>query len=81
MAHWYSNVRIAKKQKKKKTKKDNNGKEFDKDIAKSFQNAYKFCDGDVNKLFLMLQKDVYPHEYMDSWQRFNETSLPEKKEF
>ena len=28
----------------------------------------------------MLRKGVYPQEYMDSWERFNET-LPEKKEF
>ena len=29
----------------------------------------------------MLRKGVYPYEYMDSWERFNETSLPSKKEF
>ena len=29
----------------------------------------------------MLIKDVYPYEYLDSWQRFNKTSLPDKKEF
>ena len=29
----------------------------------------------------MLRKGVYPYEYMDSWQRFDETSLPDKKEF
>ena len=28
----------------------------------------------------MLQKCVYPYEYMGSWQRFNETWLPDKKE-
>ena len=27
----------------------------------------------------MLLKGVYPHEHMDSWEKFNETSLPEKK--
>ena len=29
----------------------------------------------------MLRKGVYPYEYMDSWERFNETSLPSKIEF
>ena len=26
----------------------------------------------------MLQKGVYPYEYIDDWQKFNKTSLPEK---
>ena len=26
---------------------------------------------------MLLRKGVYPYEYMDSWERFNETSLPE----
>ena len=29
----------------------------------------------------LLRKGVYPCEYMDSWERFNETSLPEKEAF
>ena len=28
-----------------------------------------------------MRKGVYPYEYMDSWNRFNETSLPDKKVF
>ena len=30
---------------------------------------------------MLLRKGVYPYEYMDSWERFNETSLPAKKDF
>ena len=30
---------------------------------------------------MLLIKDVYPYEYMDSWNRFNETFLPPKKYF
>ena len=30
---------------------------------------------------LILQKGVYPYEYMDDWQKFNETSIPEKQHF
>ena len=29
----------------------------------------------------MLRKYVYPYGYMDEWEKFNETSLPEKEEF
>ena len=29
----------------------------------------------------MLRKGVYPDEYVDNWERFNETSLPSKKDF
>ena len=29
----------------------------------------------------MLRKGVYPYEYMDSWERFDETSLTDKKSF
>ena len=29
----------------------------------------------------MLRKGVYPYEYMDKWERFNETSLPSKESF
>ena len=42
---------------------------------------YQFCNGDLNKFVLLLRKGVYPYEYMDSWERFNETSLPPKKSF
>ena len=29
----------------------------------------------------MLRKGVCPSEYMDDWEKFNETTLPEKEEF
>ena len=29
----------------------------------------------------MLRKGVYPYQYMDNWERFNETSLPSKESF
>ena len=38
----------------------------------------KFCNGDLNKLALLLRKGVYPYEYMDSWERF---TLSTKKDF
>ena len=42
---------------------------------------YQFCNGDLNKFILLFRKGVYPYEYMDSWERFNVTSLPDKKYF
>ena len=50
-------------------------------LIKKFPSVYQFCSGDLNKLVLLLRKGVYPYEYMDSWERFNETSLPDKKAF
>ena len=29
----------------------------------------------------MLQKGVSPYEYLDNWEKFNETSLPDEEEF
>ena len=42
---------------------------------------HEFCNGDLNKFVLFLRKDAYPYEYMDSWENFNETSIPDKKTF
>ena len=30
---------------------------------------------------MLLRKGVYPNECMDSWERFDETSLPDKEAF
>ena len=30
---------------------------------------------------LRMQKDVYPYKYMDSWEKFDETTLPPKNAF
>ena len=35
----------------------------------------------ISKFISLIQKGVYPYEYMDSWERFNEISLPDKKVF
>ena len=56
-------------------------KNFNKDLIQRFANTYEFCNGDLNKFISLLRKGVYPYEYMDSWQRFDETSLPDKEAF
>ena len=35
----------------------------------------------LNKFILLLRKGPYPYKYIDSWERFNETSLPDKEAF
>ena len=43
--------------------------------------TYEFYNKDLNKFILLLRKGVYLYEYMDNWERFNETSLPNKEPF
>ena len=63
--------------------KKNYKKEFNKELIKRFTNIYEFCNEDVNKFILLLKKGVYPYdyEYIDSLERFDETSLPDKEAF
>ena len=50
-------------------------------LIKKFPNIYQFCNGGINKFVSLVRKGIYPYEYMDSWERFDETSLPNKKAF
>ena len=50
-------------------------------LIEKFYNTYQLSNKDLNKFALLLRKGVYPYEYMDSWERFNETSLPPKESF
>ena len=52
-----------------------------KELTKKFSSKYEFCNGDINKSILTLRKGVYLHDYMDSWERFNQIYLPDKKAF
>ena len=56
-------------------------KDFNKELIERFANIYEFCNGDLNKFTLLLRKGVYPYDYMDNWERFDETSLPDKESF
>ena len=51
------------------------------ELIKRFPNTYRFCKRNINEFILLLRKGVYPYEYMDNWERFNETTLPNKKAF
>ena len=52
-----------------------------KPLIRKFSSIYQFCNGDLNKIILMLRKGVYPYEDMDNWEKFDETSLPNKQAF
>ena len=42
---------------------------------------YKFCNGDLNKFFLLLRKGIYRYEYIASWERLDENTIPPKEAF
>ena len=50
-------------------------------LIKKLSNIHQFCNGDINKFVSLLRKGFYPYEYMDSWEKFDETTLPDKKAF
>ena len=56
--------------------KKNYKKDCNKELINRFANTYKFCNGDINKFILLLRKGVYIYEYMDTWEKFNQTTLP-----
>ena len=61
--------------------KKNYKKEINKELIKRFASTYKFCNNDLNKFVMLLRKGVYPYEYMDGWDKFNETSIPSNESF
>ena len=61
--------------------KKNYEKEINKELIERFASTYKFCNNDLNKFVMLLRKGVYPYEYMDSSDKFNETSIPNKESF
>ena len=59
----------------------NNQEDFNKDLINRFANTYEFCNKDINQFSFLLRKGIYPYEYIDSWERFDEASLPDKEAF
>ena len=60
-------------------------KEYKKDLNKKlierFSNVYEFCGYDMNKFMILLREGVYPYEYMDEWNKFDEKELSVKESF
>ena len=45
-------------------------------IIKKFPSTYQLIKGNIDKFIFLLRKGVYPYEYMNSWERFDEEHLP-----
>ena len=56
-------------------------KDINKELIKRFAGKYEFGNKNLNKFILLLRKGVYPYEYMDNWERLDETLLPNKESF
>ena len=65
-------------------------KKSSKELIKRFASTYEFCNNDtaepssserINKFVLLLRKGAYPYEYVDTWEKFSEISLPSKEDF
>ena len=59
--------------------KDSSNKLVEKSKSK-FKNAFKFSNNNINKFTSLLRNSVDPYEYMNHWEKFNETILPLKEE-
>ena len=55
-------------------------RKFDEKLEERYFNTYNFSNHDNKKFILLLQKGDNPCEYMDDWEEFNETLLPEKED-
>ena len=56
-------------------------KKINEELKKRFKNTFKFSNNGINKFILLLRKGVYPYEYMDDWEKFNDTYFLKKKNF
>ena len=54
---------------------------FYEKLKEQFFTTYKFSNHDSNELTLMLQRGIYPCEYLDDWEKINETIFLEKEDF
>ena len=50
-------------------------------LIENFSSTYKLCNKNTEKFILLLKKGIYPYEYMDSMDIFDETSIPNIEEF
>ena len=55
--------------------KKNTSKDFSIELIEIFTNTYQFCENGNNKFLMLFKKGIYPYEYMDSWNRFNQGKL------
>ena len=46
---------------------------LEENIKKVTFNKYRFSNQHINKFILLLEKRVYPYEYMNDWKNVNDT--------
>ena len=61
--------------------KNRYSRKFNKNFKKKFKRTYEFCNQNIDKFMFLLRKGVYPYEYMDDWNRFDEEKIPNKSDF
>ena len=54
---------------------------YDEKLNERIFNTYKISNHENNKLILLLRKGVYSYDYLDDFEKFNETLLPQKEDF
>ena len=59
----------------------NYSNKIDEELKNKFKNPFKFSNNDINKYILLVRKGVYPFDYMDKWEEFDEKLFPEKENF
>ena len=60
---------------------ENYKKNFEKNLNNDFLIPIKCSNYGSNKFISVLRKVFYPYEHIDDWEKFNATSLLEKKSF
>ena len=45
-------------------------------LKQKLKYTYILCNDNISKFLLLLRKGVYPYEYMNSFDKFEETELP-----
>ena len=61
--------------------KKNISEDFNNELTKRFKNTYQFCETGINKFLMLIRKGIYPYEYMDFWNKFNQAKLPPMSNF
>ena len=51
------------------------------ELSKNVPSIYQFRNGNLNKFVMLLRKAIYPDEYMGSWEKLHEATLPPKEAF
>ena len=50
-------------------------------LKDKFPNLYQLSEGNIKKFIILLKKGIYPYEYMDNWNKFEEIELPSIDKF